>query len=98
MASVVVIARSKATHLCGAFSLERSVITAAGVVSEPVPTVVFMAMCGGFSSFSEALTPWNSLMFLPSWAATTLAPLVVSCGLPPPMETNPSHSASLNAL
>src|SRR3712207_7700976 len=66
MASVVVIALSKATHLCGAFSDERSVMTAAGVVSEPVPTVVLIAMCGGFSSFSEALTPWNSFMFRPS--------------------------------
>src|SRR4028118_971340 len=37
-------------------------------------------------------------MFLPSWAATTLAPLVVSCGLPPPMETNPPPPAPPHAL
>ncbi len=54
MASVVIAARSKPTHLCGASGDERSVMTYAGVVSDPVPTVVLIAMCAGLSSVSEA--------------------------------------------
>ena len=64
------------------------------MVSEPVPLVVLIAICGGLSSFSDMLMPANSLVLRPSWAATMRAPLAVSCELPPPTDTKPSHSSS----
>src|SRR6266581_9027376 len=98
MASVAMEGRSTATHLNGALGEVVSVITYIAVVSAPVPTVVLMAMCGGLFGRSDLFQPSNSLMLRPSWVATTRAPFVASCELPPPIETKPSHLSSIYIL
>ena len=71
-----------------------SVMTYAHDVSEPVPAVVEIAMCGGFFGFSDLLKPSKSLTLRPSWAMEMRAPLQASWVDPPPMEMKLSHSCS----
>src|SRR5690606_1253185 len=92
MARVAMQLSSNATYLCGfSGSVVVSVMTYAHEVSDPVPAVVDTAMCGGFLGFSDLLNPSNSLMFRPSCATDTRAPLHASCDEPPPIDTNESH-------
>ena len=81
--------------MCGlSGSVVVSVMTYAHDVSEPVPAVVEIAMCGGFFGFSDLLKPSKSLTLRPSCATEMRAPLQASWVEPPPMETKLSHSFS----
>ena len=70
-----------------------SVMTAAIVVSLPVPDVVGMATIGG-TVLPTRMTPAMSLQLFFGQATRAAAPLVASIGLPPPRATKPLQPVS----